>query len=102
MSRTLSWWHQMTGTRDAAGCLQTGRLLQSFLDGDLDEVTARRVARHLEMCRRCGLEATTYTAIKATLARRGTGVDPAAVARLAEFGTSLLVDQRDDPDQPYA
>jgi anti-sigma factor RsiW len=75
--------------RQAAGCRQAGRLLQSYLDGELDEVTARRVAGHLEDCRRCGLEAATYTAIKSALARRGT-VPPGAAERLRVFGEDLL------------
>jgi anti-sigma factor RsiW len=52
-------------------CLRVSRVLQSYLDGVVDEVTARRVARHLERCRRCGAEADTYSAIKAALARQG-------------------------------
>ena len=70
-------------------CHQVGRRLQRYLDGELDELTARRIMRHLEDCRRCGLEAAAYTAIKASLSRRG-GVPDEAVARLREFGERLL------------
>lgn len=49
---------------DEAGCREMSRTLQAYLDGHVDEVTARRVARHLEACRRCGLEAEVYTRIK--------------------------------------
>ncbi|THA27930.1 zf-HC2 domain-containing protein [Streptomyces sp. RKND-216] len=72
-------------------CLQVTRVLQAYLDGEADEVTARRVARHLEDCRRCGLEAATYHEIKRALARRGTP-DEEALERLRGFGASLLRD----------
>lgn len=97
--RKLTWWGRMRGDREVASCLEVGRVLQSYLDGQVDELTARRVSRHLEMCRRCGLEAETYTNIKAALARRGADVDPRAVERLKAFGRSLL---ESDPEEPSA
>ncbi|MEO7979337.1 MAG: zf-HC2 domain-containing protein [Sporichthyaceae bacterium] len=84
------WWRMMVGSRDEASCWEVARALQSALDGGLDDAGARRVARHLELCRRCGLEADTYTAIKATLSRGGREVDPDTVARLREFGAGLV------------
>lgn len=91
-----SWWLRMRGSREVASCLEVGRVLQSYLDGHVDELTARRVARHLELCRRCGLEAETYTEIKNALSRRGrVDLDPGAVARLRDFGAQLL---EQDPD----
>ena len=48
------------GTKEMASCMQVMRVLQSYLDGQTDEMTARRVANHLEACRRCGLDAATY------------------------------------------
>jgi anti-sigma factor RsiW len=72
-------------------CRQVGRRLQRYLDGDLDELTARRIIHHLDHCRRCGMEAAVYTQIKASLARRG-DVDAATIARLREFGERLLRD----------
>jgi anti-sigma factor RsiW len=70
-------------------CLQVMRVLQSYLDGETDELTARRVAAHLEDCHRCGLDAAAYREIKNALARRGTP-DPSVVDRLRSFGESLL------------
>ena len=90
MTGQLSWYRRMRGRLDMASCLQVGRTLQSYLDGDLDDLTAQRVTRHLELCRRCGMEAVTYTEIKASLARRGAAVDAAAVTRLRDFGEQLL------------
>jgi anti-sigma factor RsiW len=72
-------------------CLRMSRVLQSYLDGDLDEVTARRVAKHLEECRRCGLEADTYTAIKTALARRE-NTPVGAVDRLRTFADHLATE----------
>jgi anti-sigma factor RsiW len=46
------------------------RLLQSLLDGEIDETLAHTTTDHLEQCRRCGLEARTYLTIKAALAQR--------------------------------
>jgi anti-sigma factor RsiW len=66
------------------------RRLQRYLDGDLDDLTARRIVRHLEDCRRCGLEAAAYTEIKASLARRATDIPDAAVTRLRAFGERLV------------
>ena len=99
MNQKLTWWRRIRANRDVASCLEVGRVLQSYLDGHVDELTARRVGRHLEMCRRCGLGAETYTEIKTALARRGgdVDVDPQAVARLRAFGESLLESDPDDP-----
>lgn len=71
--------------------MQVARVLQYYLDGETDEVTARRVAAHLESCRRCGLNASVYREIRGALARRETP-DPEALDRLRAFGTSLLTD----------
>lgn len=77
--------------------MRVARVLQSYLDGETDEITARRVAAHVEDCRRCGLEASVYREIKNALERRDA---PAAeaVARLRGFGESLLSDGPDTAD----
>ena len=71
-------------------CMQVGRRLQRYLDRDLDDLTARRIMRHLEDCRRCGMEATAYAEIKASLARRAVDVPDDAVTRLRAFGERLV------------
>ncbi len=71
-------------------CLQVGRRLQRYLDGNLDELTTRRIRRHLEDCRRCGLDADAYTEIKASLARRAIVVPDDDVTRLRAFGEQLV------------
>ncbi|MFF4544013.1 anti-sigma factor family protein [Streptomyces sp. NPDC001435] len=69
--------------------MQVARVLQAYLDGETDEVTARRVAAHLEDCRRCGLEAETYQKIKSALSRRAVP-EPEAVERLRGFAEGLV------------
>ncbi len=76
------------GTPSVASCRQVHQTVQSYLDGGLDENSARRVARHLEMCRKCGLEADTYRAIKNSLAAQSK-VDSEALQRLRAFGQQL-------------
>lgn len=76
--------------RPAVPCHVAAERLQEYLDGELDVVSARRVKRHLRMCRRCGLEYEVYAQIKRYLAgRRGTP-DPAVVDRLRAFGQELV------------
>lgn len=72
-----------------ATCAEVAQVLQRYPDGDVDDLMARRVHRHLEHCRRCGLELETYQAIKAAVARRGESVDPDAIERLRAFGERL-------------
>lgn len=81
-------WRWRRG-RSELTCDEVAAVLQPFLDGQVDEITTQRVRRHLVDCRRCGLEAETYTAIKEALARRQPVIDDATVARLREFGRSL-------------
>ncbi len=75
-------------------CMATMRVLQRYLDGALDEVAARRVAEHLEDCRRCGLEAEVYQEIKTALGERGRALDPRAIERLRHFGEQLARGER--------
>lgn len=72
-------------------CLRVSRALQRYLDGEVDASTAHRVAAHLDECRRCGLEAETYRAIKQAVCS-GSGVDELALHRLHAFHQSLVSD----------
>lgn len=71
-----------------ARCPEVARVLQPYLDGEVDAHTLRLVAAHLEDCRRCGLEVETYTALKQALHRVG---DPPAepIERLRTFADQL-------------
>lgn len=70
-------------------CHEVGALLQHYLDDELDETRAARIAAHLEDCRRCGLELEAYEQIKSSLASRRPDVPADAVERLREFGRRL-------------
>ncbi len=73
-------------------CHQVAKVLQSYLDGETAAPTSSRVAAHLEVCRRCGLEASTYLAIKAAIATSEPepgAVDVDAVERLRRFADDL-------------
>lgn len=65
-------------------CMRVARVLQTYLDGEIDEASARRVSGHLDVCRRCGMKAHTYRAIKESIARTGS-LDDLARRRLEEF-----------------
>ncbi len=73
---------------DRAGCMAVARVLQAYLDGEVDADTASKVGTHLEDCRRCGMKAGTYRAIKASLARRDT-MDQLTRRRLEDFASRV-------------
>jgi predicted anti-sigma-YlaC factor YlaD len=50
-------------------CHEVGRVLQRYLDEELDQARVKKAASHLEHCRRCKMEADTYARIKQSLAR---------------------------------
>lgn len=82
------------GPRGLMSCRQVGKILQSFLDAELDEAATVKVAEHLEDCRRCGMAADLYLEIKASL---GPGVPEESLTRLEEFAERLAVGERGDP-----
>lgn len=84
------WRRTADGT---ATCHEVLRILQSYLDGELNDLTAQRVARHLGECRRCGLEAAAYTEVKRALRRRARGsLQDASLSRLREFSRRLATE----------
>lgn len=87
---------------DEASCREVSRTLQAYLDGQVDELTARRVARHLDACRRCGLEADIYTRIKDALSRVDRDVASLPVARLRDFACQLAEEGPPQVSQPPA
>lgn len=56
--------------RRQVDCRHVGAWLQAYLDGELDDARSGSVSRHLKDCRRCGMEASTYRELKASV-RRG-------------------------------
>jgi anti-sigma factor RsiW len=83
--RWTRWWRRRPLT-----CPEVARLLQRHLDDEVPEHLAVRVEAHLEDCRRCGLEVSTYMQIKDSIRRQGQPVPPESVERLRAFVTSLL------------
>jgi hypothetical protein len=77
-------------------CPEVGRLLQRYLDGEIGELKAQRIARHLEDCRRCGLKAETYSAIKRSLREHRPAVPADALQRLRGFAEQLAAEEPTD------
>jgi Putative zinc-finger len=90
----MSTWIAPGESTPPRNCRQVLRVLQSYLDGVLDDAAAGYVAGHLRGCRRCAREAETYEAIKDALARCGRSA-PDTVRRLREFGESV----QDEPGE---
>jgi predicted anti-sigma-YlaC factor YlaD len=91
-------WRRHTVVDRPLTCREVGRLLQRYLDGETDEHATAKVAEHLEDCRRCGLEASVYREIKASLARQATVLPETTLARLRRFGQQLATEG--PPDTP--
>ena len=69
-------------------CMRVGKVLQQYLDGELDATTASEVLSHLEECKNCGLEAETYRRLKSSVGRSGEP-DVEALDRLRAFADEL-------------
>lgn len=91
---------RLMGRGDEASCAEVADHLQAYLDGHTEPEQVQRITRHLEHCRRCGLETRTYTEIKSALARQGEPVDLDAVRRLTDFGQALLHGDDEPPHPP--
>jgi len=73
-------------------CPEVARLVQRYLDDEVDELRAQRMAHHLEDCRRCGLKAETYSAIKRSLRENRPVVPADALERLLAFAEHLAAE----------
>jgi anti-sigma factor (TIGR02949 family) len=82
----MSLLRKLTGRPSCADIME---VLQSYLDGETDAATARRVARHLDNCTNCERESQVYESIKTSLAVRRRDVDPAILESLRRFGENL-------------
>ena len=78
-------------------CHQVAEVLQTYLDGEIDDVTAARISRHLEACRRCGMELQAYREIKQALASHRGRSDLEALGRLRAFSHQLMTQGTSDP-----
>jgi anti-sigma factor RsiW len=86
-----TWWSRRS-LSEPADCRQVARVVQRHIDGELDGEAAEAVARHLEMCRKCGLDAETYRRLKRQISGLHEPVDADAVERLRRFVDELTVD----------
>lgn len=75
-------------------CRAVGRLLQSFLDGAIEDPRAVAVANHLDECRACGLNADAYRWLKAAVAGVARTDDPRQLERVRTFAEALVTGQR--------
>ena len=71
-------------------CREVARVMQEYLDGELHDPRHEGVAAHREKCRRCGLEAEVYRAIKRSLGRGNEPLPTEAVHRLRGFADRLV------------
>lgn len=77
-------------------CARVAKVLQSYLDGELDDRHAGMVAAHLEHCERCGIEAEVYEQVKDQLRDLHQQPDPNAIARLRTFADRVAAGAADD------
>ncbi|CAG4906181.1 MULTISPECIES: zf-HC2 domain-containing protein [Acidithrix] len=70
-------------------CMHNIRRLQQYLDGTLPEPSRRKTKAHLEVCRRCGLEATVYSDIKKALRQSAPEIDSVLLNELKLRGEQL-------------
>jgi anti-sigma factor RsiW len=75
--------------RRSDNCRAVGRRLQSYLDGEIDDVSRDQISAHLDACRACGLELSTYREVKGSLSRGPQPVADDALDRLRRFGDEL-------------
>lgn len=75
----------------ADDCHTVAEMLIAYLDDEATAADSARVAAHLDMCARCGLEAETVLALKVSTAQHAEGgePDPEAVERLRQFAQAL-------------
>lgn len=66
-------------------CDQVGRVLQSYVDGELGPSDAEHVAHHLVHCERCGIEAATVERVVGLIRHQRPDFDVAALGRLERF-----------------
>ncbi|HEX5334039.1 MAG TPA: zf-HC2 domain-containing protein [Cellulomonas sp.] len=64
-------------------------MVAAFIDGELDEPTARAVRDHLRGCWWCSADAQTHRLVRASLRRRRGGPPSLPVARLRRFARGL-------------
>lgn len=77
-------------TRQEMDCKAVARLVQAFLDGEVDDPRAVEIADHLDECLACGLEADAYRWLKAAVAGIARADDPRQLERVHAFAEALV------------
>jgi hypothetical protein len=90
VKRTSMFQLDMFRKKGGVSCIQVARILQRYLDDQLDERAASAVADHLDECRRCGLDAESYREVKIALAHTSQPPSPERVSRLTSFVAHLV------------
>ena len=75
--------------RRGMSCEDVLEVLQSYLDGETDEQTAKAVVAHLDDCEHCEMESDVYRRIKGSLNKQTREVDPEIMAALSKFGEKV-------------
>jgi len=70
-------------------CRKALKLMQSYLDGEVEEKLALKVAKHLNACKDCDEESLVYKKIKASLANRPPHVSQDIIDSLTDFTQNL-------------
>ena len=76
--------------RSGLSCEEVMEVLQSYLDGEVDAETARRVAEHLHVCDQCDSESDLFRRIKISLAAAAAPVDAEILFNLQAFSDRLM------------
>lgn len=70
-------------------CHEVLEVLQSYIDGEVDEATAQKVAKHLDMCTGCTHEADVFRKIEAAVFAKAEPIDPAIIDSLTQYAMKL-------------
>jgi anti-sigma factor (TIGR02949 family) len=76
--------------RHDPSCGEVMEVLQAYLDGEVDEATAREVAHHLDRCPPCYRESMVFRRIKVSLSHRRATIDPAVAQALHDYAHRVM------------
>lgn len=81
----------MGKTQGGLSCHEVALNLQVFLDKEADPNTAEKIEIHLADCKKCGMKASTFKAIKSVIEESSTPVPSHTLMQLREFSDSILL-----------
>ena len=82
----------LSSQTERLGCRQVRKVLQAFLDGEIEAHRAELVAAHLESCSRCRVEADTLQRVITELRQHRPDLDLDAYTRLSDTLDRLTSD----------